>query len=419
MRHLRIDDRDRVDYYTPSTAVFHDFCADIVDRYKLGDLIMQAKVDNIDYGDLGGLTSTEGFTLTTDKGAIFSKIVVLAVGPGYKPSIPLDSNLCLDNGQGSVCHCFDGSVGQHCLPEHVLRKIVRGHHTSVVVVGGGLTSAQIADLVIRRGVTKVWLLLRGKYKLKHFDVDLEWVSKVRNQQMAVFWSAVSDEGRVELLSQNRNWSMTVTLAERFELLSQARDGGSITPKFDKILKRHAATDRLSVLTHTHITDGDWCSHSQTWSLGLSPMLETSPTCIDHVIYATGAAPNIEKVACMQQMMAKWPVPAIAGLPRLTDDLMWHEDVPLFLTGGLAGLRLGPGAANLAGARQGAERIAWKVEDLLGEGQSSSTDEDGSALGTMDGRRHGQRESRFSVEGRSEYTGGFVNQFETLAMDDTT
>lgn len=194
MRHLRIDDRDRVDYYTPSTAVFHDFCGDVVDRYDLGDLIMQAKVDNIVYGDLGGLTDAEGFTLTTDKGALFSRIVVLAVGPGYKPSIPFDCNLHLAGGQGSVCHCFDGDVGEHCLPEHVLRKIDSGLRTSVVIVGGGLTSAQIADLVLRRGVTKVWLLLRGKYKLKHFDVDLEWVSKVRNQQMAVFWSAESDQG---------------------------------------------------------------------------------------------------------------------------------------------------------------------------------------------------------------------------------
>ncbi|KIV87031.1 hypothetical protein PV11_02603 [Exophiala sideris] len=375
MRHLRIDDRDRVDYYTPSTAVFHDFCSDIVDRYELGDLIIRAKVDNIDYGDLDGLTNAEGFTLSTDQGVIFSRTVVLAVGPGYKPAIPFDSNLHLKKGRGSVCHCFDGNVGEHCLPEQVLQKIDRGLHTSVVVVGGGLTSAQIADLVIRRGVTKVWLLLRRKYKLKHFDVDLEWVSKVRNQQMAVFWSADSDE-------------------ERFELLKQARDGGSITPKFDKILKRHAANDRVAILTHTHITDGDWCGHSQTWSLVLSPMQENFP-------------PHD----------GKYPVPAINGLPRLTDDLMWHEDVPLFLTGGLAGLRLGPGAANLAGARQGAERVAWKVEELLGEGQSSSIDSDSSGQRDMDGRRYSQRENLLSVEDRSEYTGGFVNQFQALAMDD--
>lgn len=44
--------------------------------------------------------------------------------------------------------------------------------------------------------------------------------------------------------------------------------------------------------------------------------------------------------------------------------MWKEDIPLFITGRLAALRLGPGAGNLAGARSGAERIAWAIEDIL-------------------------------------------------------
>ena len=47
--------------------------------------------------------------------------------------------------------------------------------------------------------------------------------------------------------------------------------------------------------------------------------------------------------------------------------MWTEDVPLFVTGRLASLRLGPGAGNLAGARVGAGRITWRIEDVLGSG----------------------------------------------------
>lgn len=44
--------------------------------------------------------------------------------------------------------------------------------------------------------------------------------------------------------------------------------------------------------------------------------------------------------------------------------MWNDEVPLFVTGRFAGLRLGPGAPNLVGARIGAERIAWNVEAVL-------------------------------------------------------
>lgn len=166
-----------------------------MDRYQLQNVVVQAKVENVEYGDLGGLTNGKCFTLKTEQGDFLSKIVVLAVGPGQKPGIPPDCNLQLGTDLRGICHCFD-AVGEHCLSEHVLRKIDQGLSTSVVVVGGGLSSAQVADRIISRGVTKVWLLLRSEYKVKHFDVDLEWVSKVRNQQMSVFWSADSDEGKL-------------------------------------------------------------------------------------------------------------------------------------------------------------------------------------------------------------------------------
>lgn len=55
--------------------------------------------------------------------------------------------------------------------------------------------------------------------------------------------------------------------------------------------------------------------------------------------------------------------------------MWKEDVPLFITGRLAALRLGPGAGNLAGARSGAERIAWAIEDILPREEGCKEEED--------------------------------------------
>ncbi|KAK6383483.1 hypothetical protein LTS17_002775 [Exophiala oligosperma] len=413
-RHLRIDDRDRVDYFTPSTQLFDDFCEDIIDRYQLHNMIVQARVQHIDYGDLGSVTNPKVFALTTDQGTIFSKTVVLAVGPGAKPQIPLDCHLRLDMHQGSVCHCFE-EVGSSCVPDHVSCKIKERQPTSVVVVGGGLTSAQIADLLLSRGVTKVFLLLRGKYKLKHFDVDLEWVSKVRNQQMSVFWSADSDEGT--LWSQNGFLKWLTGGLERFEMLKMARNGGSITPSYDKILKRHVANGRLRILPYTCIEDGTWCGTSQTWTLWLSSISNSENVLsgIDHVIYATGSAPNICNVPCMQRMLTEYPLESINGLARITEDLMWQDDVPLFLTGGLAGLRLGPGAANLAGARQGAERIAWKIDEILGRPE---VDVDGSESGSTPTAEEALllSPSKISLSrDRSEFTGSFNNQFEALSI----
>ena len=93
--------------------------------------------------------------------------------------------------------------------------------------------------------------------------------------------------------------------------------------------------------------------------------------------------------------------------------MWDEDIPLFLTGGLAGLRLGPGAANLAGARQGAERIAWKIEELLDKEQKQSLDFQSSVFGNVDGD---VGRKALAMEW-SEYTSGFANHFKALMLDE--
>lgn len=47
---------------------------------------------------------------------------------------------------------------------NVQRKIQQRRETNVVVVGGGLSSAQIVDMAIRKGVSRVWFLMRSDFK---------------------------------------------------------------------------------------------------------------------------------------------------------------------------------------------------------------------------------------------------------------
>ena len=63
------------------------------------------------------------------------------------------------------------------------------------------------------------------------------------------------------------------------------------------------------------------------------------------------------------------------MPCLTQDLGWKDDVPMFVTGRLAGLRTGPDCGNLEGARVGAERIAWAVEEWMEEWKGGSEGEE--------------------------------------------
>ena len=88
---------------------------------------------------------------------------------------------------------------------------------------------------------------------------------------------------------------------------------------------------------------------------------------------------------------------IGGMPCLTQDLAWAKDVPLFVAGRLAGLRIGPDCGNLEGARVGAERISWAVEEVL-ERQQQQRDGGSDAGG-----------SYYSLCQRV----GSVNMFETL------
>jgi hypothetical protein len=107
------------------------------------------------------------------------------------------------------------------------------------------------------------------------------------------------------------------------MLKEARNGGSITPLYDKILKRLVASGRLEILTDTYIEEGMWCGASETWSIILSSSSEQEISLprVDHVIYATGSAPNIHDVACMQRINKNYPIDAIGGLPKITEDLM--------------------------------------------------------------------------------------------------
>lgn len=116
---------------------------------------------------------------------------------------------------------------------------------------------------------------------------------------------------------------------------------------------------------------------------------------------------------MQKMMADYPLEVRDGLPTLTDDLAWRDDVPLFCAGKFAGLRLGPGAANLEGARAGAERIVLAVEKLLGDGEVGGVD----GKGRRDSGFEEHDDERGSASSESRYRSGLGSRYEALMVDD--
>ncbi|KAI4724905.1 FAD/NAD(P)-binding domain-containing protein [Aureobasidium sp. EXF-10728] len=344
---VTIDERDRKDYFTPSCSLFQDYCECVIDRYGLrSNLIQQERVEDIDFSTVPEISEIEQvFTVRSDQGIHHARSVVLAVGPGNAPSIPAGLGKV---GEG-CCHAMQ--IREFPDPS-VKAKLRQKKDVNIVVVGGGLTSAQLTVMASKHGARKVFHLVRGRLRVKPFDVDLNWMGKFRNFEEASFWSADTDE-------------------ERLEKIKEARGGGSITPRYHKLLKQYVAASKVALHTETTIASSTFSNGS--WSLTTSPPIDLPR--IDYIYFATGIASDFRSLPFLETINRKYPVDSYGGLPALTDDLMWKDNIPLFVTGRLAALRLGPGAGNLAGARSGAERIAWAIEDFLPREQDRKEDDD--------------------------------------------
>ena len=169
MAPVTVDERDRKDYFTPSSSMFGDFVEGLVQRYGLAEegLVREERVAEVEFGVVPMLSGAGGterlFIVSTAGGGVhYAKSVVLAVGAGNAPCIPPPFE-GVGMGHEAACHALflRGDCG---LPKVLKAKVQAGKRTNVLVIGGGLTSAQIGDLVIKQGVAKVWHLTRGTLK---------------------------------------------------------------------------------------------------------------------------------------------------------------------------------------------------------------------------------------------------------------
>lgn len=327
-------------------SLFVDHCQDVVDRYNLDDdLVHKEAVRDIDYGVVRGVSAGDEklFTVTTDNERRYAKVVVMAVGPANKPVIPRAPSMPQEGVIPQACHSMDIDE----FPATIIRqRMAAGRPTNVLIVGGGLTSAQLSDLAVRRGITKVWHIMRGQLRVKYFDVDLDWMGKYKNAEHSRFWTADSDE-------------------ERLGIIDEARGGGSFNFVYHKKIKKHVASGKVELRAETRLKDAalEEVDGETKWTVETEPPMEDLPR-MDYIYFATGVKTNFTTLPYLQTILRKYPLKGYGGFPCLTEDLMWKDDVPLFLTGRLAALQLGPAAPNIGGAKLGAERIAWAIEDRI-------------------------------------------------------
>ncbi|SNX84343.1 uncharacterized protein MEPE_03052 [Melanopsichium pennsylvanicum] len=457
---VHVNERDRRDYFTPSSSLFDSFTRGLERKYGVQPCencshgtwpkISQFFADNIEGSSNGEAeqkhAGVEGSPITTLKGrvkelawcdggdrtvqddfgnhhpgflmelddgsptsqnhgtVVSAKVVVSAVGFGGMPMIPVylsSTNISSQQSSSpkassspSPCACGPGWIHSSCLASQpfprptILSSPASTRLRHMVVVGGGLTSAQIVVRALEEGYDKVTLLTRGHLKSKPFDVDLGWVGRYSNYLKMQFW-------------QNEN------VEERLATLDAAKNGGSVTPTYANLLARLQALGKVEIRTHTTITSAAYrfCGQknaplAQDQNFGASNIskdgegqederffeepcnLDDSEDCdrqwnmellsngnsesirADYLIVATGAKVNFGSLPFLEHLLKTHPIRLARGMPVLTADLEYRRDVPLFVTGAYAGLQIGPAAGNLGGMRDSADRIANRLLELL-------------------------------------------------------
>lgn len=362
---IDVNYRDANDYYRPSAKVFQAFCEDIVSRYKLQDRICKDEVVDIKFKEIclyEEQTQGNGFILKTKSGRkLGCKVCILATGHNGEINYPLKPFTSSRHFHETTCHTSHLFAGNVSVPLDIIKnRISQKLDNKTLVISGGQTGAQIVDSLIMEGANKVCMIMRDKLKVKHFDFQLDWVTKYRNVKKAEFYQLYSDE-------------------ERLEMINEARGGGSVIPDYYRKLKKHEKSGKLQIITQTDIKEALWKDDNHTWDikLGSSKMEENQLTEIsDHkslldvnyIYFATGVCQNIESLDCLRDIIENYKIPTVGGYPCITDNLQWNNEIPLFLLGKNAALRIGPSSPNLDGARIGAERIGWYVQSMKEKGK---------------------------------------------------
>lgn len=248
----------------------------------------------------------------------------------------------------------------------------------LLVVGCGLSGAQLACEALRRGWSRVTILCRASAVVRPFDIDEVWVSRHLSCEMQPCEAEFFRAG----------------FAERLALLRRARPGGSLTPALARRLRELEAdcTGRLRLRERSEVVSAQWRWHGTAeadaqgggeWLVRLQDAgARAGSTCIgnqqpagscvtvDSIWLATGHSLDVADAAPLASLRRQRPQPAEhGGLPELTPSLRWDEVTKVYVAGALSALQLGPDALNLAGCALSAARIVSDLcsdEDVLAD-----------------------------------------------------
>ena len=305
-------------YGLPHTELFAAFCHEVITEFQLEGLVRAASVEHITAPAIGKgpleLSLSDGGTLNAER-------VVLATGNGTPDWPDWIKAISGDIPTDALRHS-DGID----LPALHLRPGER-----ILIVGGGLTSAQLALGALRRGA-QVQLLCRRSLKQKPFDADPGWLGP---KYLKAF--------HAEPCMQRRR-----------RLVLEARDGGSVPPETAAQLRQAQRRGQLELHELCQVQAARWSSGQ--WTILCS---EGQHHSADRIWLATGHRQGVSQHPLLRQLHQQRPIELVDDWPVLEPDLSW-PGTAVHVMGGLSALQIGPAARNLFGGRQAAQRICRAV-----------------------------------------------------------
>ena len=295
----------RQPYDVPSLDLFRRHCDHLVHTHGLEGLRLQGSARGLELRE-------DSVRVEVDSGGLEARRVVLALGPA-RPRWPEWARDAAAAG-APVQHAFGTAATEPPAGE-------------LVVLGGGLSAAQVALRLAEGRPGRVTLLTRHDWRVALFDADPTWIG-----------------------TGLRRFQQISCLERRRAQIRSARRAGSITPhdyhRFRRAERRGDVRRQLGEVA-------SW-GHVES-ELRLRLVGGEELRCAG-VVLATGFCDEQPGSEWLRQPAEEAGLPcAPCGTPRVDKLLRWHPR--LHLAGSLAELELGPAARNIVGARLAAERLS--------------------------------------------------------------
>lgn len=300
----------------PSLSLFLDYAEYVIDGHELEALHRRTAVESI----ADCVEGEDGMVVETADGPIRTRSCVLAIGHGGRYRVPDWAD-----GIDAISHVWNGFDPDAGADE-------------TVVVGGGVTAAQLATCLADR--ESVTLLSRHGLEEATIEADPRWINW-NHVERHLHRHPPGSRARVETVREARNdATIPPTL---FDRLATAADDGNLTVRTDEVRSARAVDDRVRLLL---ADDGCLSADRAVLATGFAPVFQH---------------PFVDRVADRLDLERGY-----RGMPVLDDETMaWRrsadETPKLYVTGALAAGTVGPLAGNVAGARRAADRITRAID----------------------------------------------------------